>query len=208
MDAAQTKAKRKVCLFTTVRPLSFFFFIILVVIPREFPVWPYDHHIKTSNKMKTFSNLPTLFNVSMHYRAQPSRRFGRNSLPKLADFSLFWAEGEVKMYRTYREIQNLDQNFSLSLKSWKCCKTSPCLKALGWPLCNSKHTFFFLGLRFNSTCNGPFLKQWVSIRCLGCFYSILCSYMYEKYIPAWLLRPSLKNSHNITDQAITVTNRL
>ena len=65
-------------------------------------------------------------------RAQPRGRFGRNSLPKLADFSLFWAEGEVKMYRTYREIQNLDQNFSL--KSWKYHTTSPCLKAVGWPL--------------------------------------------------------------------------
>ena len=30
----------------------------------------------------------------------------------------------------YREIQNLDQNFSL--KSWNCRKTSPSLKALGW----------------------------------------------------------------------------
>ena len=29
--------------------------------------------------------------------------------------SLSWAEGEVKMYRMYREIQNLDQNFSLKL---------------------------------------------------------------------------------------------
>ena len=38
----------------------------------------------------------------------------------------------MKMYRTCREIQNLDQNFSL--KFWKCCKTSPCLKALSWPL--------------------------------------------------------------------------
>ena len=46
-------------------------------------------------------------------RAQPRGRFGRNSLPKLADFSLFSAEGEVKMYRTCRQIQNLDQNFSL-----------------------------------------------------------------------------------------------
>ena len=64
-------------------------------------------------------------------RAQPRERFGRNSLPKLADFSLFWAEGEVKRYRTDREIQNLHQNFSL--KSRKCRKTSPCLKALGWP---------------------------------------------------------------------------
>ena len=46
--------------------------------------------------------------------------------------SISWAEGEVKMYRMYREIQNLDQNFSL--KSWNCHKTSPSLKALGWPL--------------------------------------------------------------------------
>ena len=46
--------------------------------------------------------------------------------------SLYWAVGEVKMYRMYKEIQNLDQNFSL--KSWNCCKTSPYLKALGWPL--------------------------------------------------------------------------
>ena len=29
--------------------------------------------------------------------------------------SLSWAEGEVKMYRMYREIQNLDQKFSLKL---------------------------------------------------------------------------------------------
>ena len=36
------------------------------------------------------------------------------------------------MYRMYREIQNLDQNFSL--KSRNCCKTSPSLKAPGWPL--------------------------------------------------------------------------
>ena len=46
--------------------------------------------------------------------------------------SLSWVEGEVKMYRMYREIQNLDQNFSL--KSWNCHKTSPSLKAPGWPL--------------------------------------------------------------------------
>ena len=65
-------------------------------------------------------------------RVHPWGRFGRKSLPKLADFSLSWAEGEVKMYRMYRKIQNLDQNFSL--KSWICCKTSPPLKALGWPL--------------------------------------------------------------------------
>ena len=72
-------------------------------------------------------------------RAQPRVRFGRNSLPKLADFSLFCTEREVKMFRTYREIQNLDQNFSL--KSWKCRKTSPCLKALGWPLISDEFEF-------------------------------------------------------------------
>ena len=68
------------------------------------------------------------------FRGHPRGRFGRKSLPKLADFSLSWAEGEVKMYRMYREIQNLDQNFSL--KSWNCRETSPSLKALGWPLRN------------------------------------------------------------------------
>ena len=54
----------------------------------------------------------TLFST----RGHPRGRFGRKSLPKLADISLSWAEGEVKMYRKYREIQNLGQNFSL--KSW------------------------------------------------------------------------------------------
>ena len=33
---------------------------------------------------------------------------GEKSLPKLADFFLFKAQGEVKMYRIYREIQKLD----------------------------------------------------------------------------------------------------
>ena len=65
-------------------------------------------------------------------RGHPRGWFGRKSLPMLADFSLSWAEGEVKMYRMYSEVQNLDQNFSL--KSWNCRKTSPSLKALGWPL--------------------------------------------------------------------------
>ena len=37
--------------------------------------------------------------------------------------SLLWAEGQVKMYRTYKEIQNSDQNFSL--KSWKCIHVNP-----------------------------------------------------------------------------------
>ena len=46
----------------------------------------------------------------------------KKSLPKLADFSLSSAEGEVKMYSMYREIQNLDQNFFL--KSRNCHKTS------------------------------------------------------------------------------------
>ena len=66
-------------------------------------------------------------------KAQPRGQFGRNSLPKLADFSLCWAEGEVKMYRTYREIQNLDQNFSWSpenvaklLPVWKL-QAHPCV---------------------------------------------------------------------------------
>ena len=71
-------------------------------------------------------------------RGHPRGRLGRKSLPKLDDFSLSWAEGEVKMYRMYREIQNLDRNFSL--KSWNCRKTSPSLKALGCPL-DSFHTF-------------------------------------------------------------------
>ena len=57
-------------------------------------------------------------------KAQPRGRFGRKSLPNLAHFSLFWADGEVKVYRTYRETNNLDQNFS----------QNPCLRALGWDL--------------------------------------------------------------------------
>ena len=65
-------------------------------------------------------------------RAQPRGRFGRKSLPELADFSLFWAGREAEMYRTYWETQNLDQN--VSLKSWKCRKTSPCLKAYQDPM--------------------------------------------------------------------------
>ena len=48
-------------------------------------------------------------------KGHPRGRFGRKSLPKLADFFLSWAEGEVKMYRMNREIQNSDQNFSLKL---------------------------------------------------------------------------------------------
>ena len=63
---------------------------------------------------------------------QPTGWFRRKSLPKLADFSLSGAKGEILMYRTYRKIQNLDQNFSP--KSRKCCIISPCLKALAWPL--------------------------------------------------------------------------
>ena len=64
-------------------------------------------------------------------RGHPRWRFGRKSLPKLADFSLSWAEGEVKIYRMYREIQNflpkllpeipkLAENFSLSVKALGC----------------------------------------------------------------------------------------
>ena len=70
-------------------------------------------------------------------RGHPRGWFGRKSLPKLADFSLSWAEGEKKMYRMYREIQNLDQNF---LKSWNCLKTSLYLKALGWLLLCGAYT--------------------------------------------------------------------
>ena len=39
---------------------------------------------------------------------------------------------ELREKFKYREIQNLDQNFSL--EPWKCRKISPCLKAVGWPL--------------------------------------------------------------------------
>ena len=56
--------------------------------------------------------------------------------------SLSGAEEEVKMYSMYREIQNLDQNFSL--KSWNCRKTSPYLKVLGWAL--SIDIFLFISL--------------------------------------------------------------
>ena len=77
-----------------------------------------------------FSNLTKVKYSS--FRGHPRGQFGGRSLPMLADFLLSWAEREVKMYRMYRVVQNLDQNFSL--KSWNCCKTSPSLKALGWPL--------------------------------------------------------------------------
>ena len=61
-------------------------------------------------------------------RGHPRGQFGRKSLPKLADFSLSSAEGEVKMYRMYREIPkfgpkllpeilNMLLNFSLSESS-------------------------------------------------------------------------------------------
>ena len=53
--------------------------------------------------------------ISQLERGHPRLWFGRKSLPKLADFSLSWAEGEVKMFRLYREIQNLDQNLPESL---------------------------------------------------------------------------------------------
>ena len=65
-------------------------------------------------------------------------------------------EGEVKMYRTNMEIQNLDQNFSL--KSWKCRKTSPCLKALGLPLEDSDQTRQMLRLiQVFAGCTGHFV---------------------------------------------------
>ena len=82
-----------------------------------------------------YKKLVNLLYIKPHQcpcRGHPRGRFGRKSLPKLADFSLSWAEGEVKMYRMYREIQNLDQNFSP--KSWNRRKTSPLLKAEEWPL--------------------------------------------------------------------------
>ena len=43
---------------------NFFFHYSLGVL-REFPVWLYYPHIKSFNKIKTFSDLPTLFNFSM-----------------------------------------------------------------------------------------------------------------------------------------------
>ena len=58
--------------------------------------WPY---IATSGKMA-----PDYLRVLV----QSSGWFGRKSLPKLTDVSLFWAEGEVKMHKTYWEIHNLD----------------------------------------------------------------------------------------------------
>ena len=67
---------------------------------------------------RNFLWVPTCFPREvrkMLCRGHPRGRLGRISLPKLklADISLSWAEGEVKMYRMYREIQTLDQNFSL-----------------------------------------------------------------------------------------------
>ena len=80
-------------------------------------------------------------------RAQPRERFGRKSLSKLADLPILSWGRSLNVKNIYREIQNLDQNFSL--KSWKCCKTSPCLKVLSWPL---KISF---GLQ--CSCMGPLL---------------------------------------------------
>ena len=73
---------------------------------------------KGGNKQGTYcvtvDSIPSsVIHYDLYSRAQPRGRFGRKSLPKLVHFSLLWAEGEVSMYRTYREIQNLDQNFSL-----------------------------------------------------------------------------------------------
>ena len=78
-------------------------------------------------KNKLSQNLQICFQGAI--RGHPGGRFGRKSLPKLADFSLSWAKEEVNIYRMYREIQNLDQNFSL--KFWNYHKTFPSLKALG-----------------------------------------------------------------------------
>ena len=38
------------------------------------------------------------------FKALPRGQFWRKSVPKLIQFSLCWAEGEVEMYRIYREI--------------------------------------------------------------------------------------------------------
>ena len=61
------KKKKHVCLLSSDCPFFFAtnpkgFFIILWGIPGEFPVWPYYPYIKTFNKIKTFSDLHTLFN--------------------------------------------------------------------------------------------------------------------------------------------------
>ena len=72
-------------------------------------------------------------------RDHPRGRFGRKSLPKLADLSLSWTEGEMEMYRYYREIQNLDQN--LLPEILKLLQTSRSLKAPGWPLDNVSEYF-------------------------------------------------------------------
>ena len=62
--------KKKVSLFTIVRPSLFFsadpkfFFHYSLGIPKEYPVWPYYPHIKTFNKIKIFCDLPTLFNYT------------------------------------------------------------------------------------------------------------------------------------------------
>ena len=91
---------------------------------------------------------------------------GEKGLSKLADFSLSWAEGEVKMYRMYREMQNLDQNFSL--KSWNCRKTSPYLEALGWPLQYSILSLYIV----------PLYDFWS--------YTVIVWYL--QFLPATLLR--------------------
>ena len=74
---------------------------------------PWRNHVQSLKKMgiKLYEELRSQGTHCL-YRAQPRGQSGINSPHKLADFSLFWAEGEVKMYRTYREIQILDQNFS------------------------------------------------------------------------------------------------
>ena len=46
------------------------------------------------NPVSLSKNIFSASNFFMH-RAQPRGRFGRKSLPKLPDFSLDWAEGEV-----------------------------------------------------------------------------------------------------------------
>ena len=69
-----------------------------------------------------------IFNIKYFNRGHPRGWFGNKSFPKLADFSLSWAEGEEKMYRIYRvcrEVQSLDQNFSLkSLQNFSLSESS------------------------------------------------------------------------------------
>ena len=46
-----------------------------------------------------FKSMCTYFSASPGFRAQARGKLGRNSLPKLTNFSVFATEGEVLMYR-------------------------------------------------------------------------------------------------------------